>query len=383
MLSPYWVPVFDRLSQKGWDIRVFVANELEPGREYDRASMTPTSFEVKKTANCVLRIPGLKGRTGFVHLQYGLWRELKAWQPDVILSSELGFRTIISLLFGLRAGVPMIPWVCASSHTERNNSFLREYFRKRILAKAPCVCTNHTEATEYLRKGLGVATNKIFQTPYTIDVAGFNTKILSVRGRATELKGQLGLRTKVYLYVGQIIPRKGLSELARGIVAVDRELLQDVSFLFVGGQLPDDVRNSLTVRGIHFAEVPFVQPRDLPQYYAMSDVFVFPSLEDEWGIVLNEAAAAGLPIIASKFAAATADLVEDNVNGFVIDPYDPVQVTAAIGKVAAMSPESLGRLGNASYRRALDIGIDFTLLNMYRALLFAQDTFGQQATLQP
>lgn len=373
MLAPYWVPVFERLSKKGWEIRVFVANEREPSCQYDRASITPTSFEVKRTANCTIRIPGLVGRAGYVHFQYGLWRELKAWQPDIVLSSEIGFRTIFSLLFGLRTGVPVIPWLCASTHTERNNGFLRENFRKWIVAKAPCVCTNLTEATEYLVKGLGASETKIFQTPYTIDVAQFNMKILSVRERALELKGELGLRGTIYLYVGQTIPRKGLRELVRGVVAVDNELLQDSSFLFVGGRLPDDVKNSLMERKVHFVEIPFVQPRDLPQYYALSDVFTFPSLEDEWGIVLNEAAAAGLPIIASKFAAATADLVEDNVNGFVIDPCDPGQVAAAIGKVVAKSREGLARLGNASFRRAQGVSIDFTLVNMHRALIFAQD----------
>ena len=380
MLSPYWVPVFDRLSKKGWDIRVFVANELEPDRQYDRASITPTLFEVKKTANYTIRIPRLVGRAGYVHFQYGLWQELNAWQPDIVLSSEVGFRTIFCFFNGLRMKIPVIPWLCASTHTERNNGLLRERLRKWILARVPCVCTNLTEGTEYLVKGLGVSETKIFQTPYVIDVTEFNRKILSLKGQAQELREQLGLKGTVFLYVGQMIPRKGLSELARGIAAVDRALLRDSSFLFVGGRLPDDIKSSLIAHGVLFSEIPFVQPRDLPQYYALSDVFMFPSLEDEWGIVLNEAAAAGLPIVASKFAAAAADLVEENVTGFVINPHDPGQIAASIEKFAAMSRETLGRFGSASFLRVQGVDIGFTLVNLHRALLFAQDATRKQST---
>jgi hypothetical protein len=377
MLAPYWIPVFDGLSKYGWDIRVFVANEREPACQYDQASITPTTFEVKKTANHTIHVPGMVGRGGYVHFQYGLWHELKTWQPEIVLSSEVGFRTLFCFMYGLRMKIPVIPWLCASMHTERNNDFLRDNFRRLILAKVPCVCTNLTEGTEYLVKGLGVSETKIFQTPYVIDVAEFNRKILSVKEQSLELRRLLGLRGTVFLYVGQMIPRKGLNELARGIAAVDKDLLRDSSFLFVGGRLPDDIKSSLMEQGVHLVEVPFVQPRDLPQYYALSDVFVFPSLEDEWGIVLNEAAAAGLPIIASKFAAAAADLVEENVNGFVIDPHDPGQVAAAIEKFAIMPQETLTLFGNASFHRVQNVDIDFTLGNLHRALLFARDAMGK------
>lgn len=380
MLAPYWVPVFERLALMGWDICVFVANEREPTCQYDQESMVSSFFSVKRTPNFTVRIPGLKGRAGYIHFQYGIWRELKTWQPDIILSSELGFRTIFCLLFKLRTSIPVIPWLCASAHTERNNGFLREKFRKWILAKAPCVLTNLTEATEYLAKELGVPENKIYQTPYTIDVAEFNNKVRLAHDRAAGLKDELRLTGTVFLYVGQTIPRKGMKELVGGLVTLDDDQLRNASFLVVGGRLPEDLRDTLMERGMHFVDVPFVQPRDLYLYYALSDVFVFPSLEDEWGIVLNEAAAAGLPIIASKFAAATIDLVEDNVNGFVIDPYDSSQVVTAIGKFIAMSREQLLQFGDASLRRVKGVDIDFTLANMHRAFISAADS-QQRATI--
>ncbi len=76
--------------------------------------------------------------------------------------------------------------------------------------------------------------------------------------------------------------------------------------------------------------VGFVTPAELPAYYGLADVFVFPSLVDVWGLVVNEALACGLPVLASRYAGATQELVEpyDGI-GEVIDPKD----TAAFAKV--------------------------------------------------
>src|SRR4029078_12686329 len=66
----------------------------------------------------------------------------------------------------------------------------------------------------------------------------------------------------------------------------------------------------------------FVDQPGLPSVYAEADVFAFPTLDDPFGIVVLEAAASGLPIVASPFAGATLDLVEDGRSGFVVSPDD-------------------------------------------------------------
>jgi glycosyltransferase involved in cell wall biosynthesis len=66
----------------------------------------------------------------------------------------------------------------------------------------------------------------------------------------------------------------------------------------------------------------FVDQPDLPGIYEQADVFAFPTLDDPFGMVLLEAAATGLPVVASPFAGATVDLVEEGRSGFVIDPED-------------------------------------------------------------
>lgn len=368
MLAPYWVDVFERLAELGWQIRVIVGLEKEPSCQYDMNEVRPNRFSVKLCASHLLDLNRLPGKSGYMHVPYGLWREFQAWKPDVIITSELGLRTVIGKLYGRRHGVPVIPWVCLSPHTERNNSRIREIFRRWLIKGAPAVCTNMSEATRYLTGTLGVPSARIFQTPYTVEVEKYNGRVEAFRSGSAALRKELGLSGVVFLYVGQMTFRKGLAELARGIGILSSSNRSRCSFLFIGGELPLHVREALDQGCIRYAGIPFVQPGELPRYYAAADVFVFPSLEDEWGIVLNEAAAAGIPLIASRYASATTELVRHGHNGFVFDPHDLDEISRVLAQMIDL-PDSRRRAWGANSVEAADrIGLHFTVKNLDSAI---------------
>jgi glycosyltransferase involved in cell wall biosynthesis len=368
MLAPYWVDVFERLAELGWEIRVIVGVEKEPSCRYDMNEVRYKGFSVKRCANLVLNLERLPGRSAYLHLPYGLWRELRRWRPDVVLTSELGLRTLITAGYGRIHGAPVIPWVCVSSHTERNNSRLRESFRRRMLAGFPAVCTNMGEAGEYLVNKLGVSPGKIFRTPYTIDVEKYGKLVAACRGGSREVRNKLGLVGIVFLYVGHMIPRKGIRELALGIVELSAAYRERSSFLFVGGKMPAEIGEMLDHGRVRYTCVPFVQPRELPRYYAAADVFLFPSLEDEWGIVLNEAAAAGLPLAASRFAAATAELVKHGDNGLIFDPHEPGDISRTLSEIIDLPDSQRKAWGSKSVEAAGRIGLHFTVNNLDSAI---------------
>jgi glycosyltransferase involved in cell wall biosynthesis len=376
MLAPYWVDVFERLAELGWEIRVIVGVEKEPSCRYDMNDVRYKGFGVKRCANLVLNLERLPGRSAYLHLPYGLWRELRGWRPDIVLTSELGLRTLIAAGYGRIHGVPVIPWVCVSSHTERNNSSLRESFRRRMLHGFPVVCTNMGEAGEYLVNKLGVSPGKIFHTPYTIDVEKYGTLVAACRNGSREMRNKLGLEGIVFLYVGHMIPRKGIRELALGIGELTPAYRERCSFLFVGGEMPTEVVELLDHGRVRYACVPFVQPRELPCYYAAADVFLFPSLEDEWGIVLNEAAASGLPLAASRFAAATAELVQPGNNGVVFNPHDSREVAGMLSTIIDLPESRLREWGANSVTAAKSIGLHFTVHNLVSALECALSRYG-------
>jgi glycosyltransferase involved in cell wall biosynthesis len=142
----------------------------------------------------------------------------------------------------------------------------------------------------------------------------------------------------------------------------------EVSLLIVGDG-PDRSTyekraHALNLSNVHFAG--FIQMEELPQFLALADVFVFPTLHDPFGAVLSEAMAAGLPVVSSIYAAATRDLVEDGVTGFCIDPKDIESSTATILTVLNMSKEKSAALTQAAYQRVLQHDIEPTAESMVK-----------------
>jgi glycosyltransferase involved in cell wall biosynthesis len=172
--------------------------------------------------------------------------------------------------------------------------------------------------------------------------------------------------TVTYLFCGQMIRRKGLDLLLEAFARLDSR----ARLLLVGreAELPEmlaplsaDVRTRIEYAG-------FRAPEALPQFFAKADVFVLPSRQEGWGVVVNQALAAGLPILCSDAVGAGFDLVEDGVNGirFRADEVDALEValremlehpqciaamgTASRAKAAAWSPEA----GAAKWVAALE-----------------------------
>ena len=132
-----------------------------------------------------------------------------------------------------------------------------------------------------------------------------------------------------------------------------RPVRRPVSLTIVGsGPQEAELRalvQNLGVRGIHFAG--FADQDELPAHYAAADVFVFPTLEDPYGIVLLEAAASGLALIASEHAGASQDFVKDGESGLMFDPHDEHALAELVARLAD-HPTLVRDLGLAAHNVA-------------------------------
>src|SRR5262249_16541028 len=98
----------------------------------------------------------------------------------------------------------------------------------------------------------------------------------------------------------------------------------------------------------------FQAPEALPAYFGRSDVFVLPSRHDGWGVVVNQALAAGLPIISSDAVGAGLDFVENSVNGMCI-PADDVESLYSAMKILAVDRGLVRQWGEKSRAKAFDL----------------------------
>ena len=155
----------------------------------------------------------------------------------------------------------------------------------------------------------------------------------------------------VFLFCGQMIARKGVDLL----LAAFQRLGESARLLLVGREaelpallapLPPAVRERCVYAG-------FQPPEELPRFFAQADVFVLPSRYDGWGVVVNQAIGAGLPVVCSDMVGAGHDLVEDGVNGLKFRACDADALAEKMARFVR-EPEVITKWGAASRKKACD-----------------------------
>lgn len=192
---------------------------------------------------------------------------------------------------------------------------------------------------------LGAAAHDIFKVPYAAEVDRFGTCAVK---RTDEIARRL-------LYVGRLIERKGLvpfiTSLSRWASANPHRSVE----LVIAGDGP--LRAQL--QGVNVPAtllVTFLEELDydaVPEVYARSGIFIFPTLADTWGLAVNEAMAAGLPVLGSIYSQAVQELVQDGQNGWVFRPDDRDETYRAIDRAMNTPIETLSEMRECARSTAM------------------------------
>jgi glycosyltransferase involved in cell wall biosynthesis len=236
----------------------------------------------------------------------------------VVVSNEMGFRTFIALSYGTLFRKPVWVWWGGTLHTERNTTFVRRLMRALISRWARHWISYGQTSTEYLRL-LGIPRNRIVEIQNSVDERLFGIPA----ARALNLEPR-----PVVLCVGQFIGRKGIDLLLDAASSLQGEGLM-FSLLLVGSG-PDRQRiehgaNALALKNVHFVSAQV--PERMPAIYNSANVLVFPTLEDVWGLVANEAMLCRLPVLCSKYAGCATELFP---SGNIFDPCNPDEFKAKL-----------------------------------------------------
>ena len=173
------------------------------------------------------------------------------------------------------------------------------------------------------------------------------------------------------LYVGSIIERKGIDLLLKALSFI----MKDYTLTIVGdgkekNRLIDYVEQNGMKEFVKF--VPFRQKEELREIYNSHDIFILPTREDCFGLVINEAMAASMPIISSCYADGAYDLVRDGENGYIVNPYDPAEFANTIEKLIE-NDELVEKMGKASYEIINNFSFDRTSEEIGEAINRALD----------
>jgi glycosyltransferase involved in cell wall biosynthesis len=335
-LAPYYVSLFRHLQDLVGDLQIFVSMMVEPDRQW-RPEFSDLAVIVQKKWSFAARPRHDQGFTDLQwrHIPYDTLPLLFRRRPDVVVSLQIGFRTIQTALYRLLVpGSRLIVWTGLSEHTERTHPAWRRLQRRALLRAADAVSANGTSAVNYLRR-LGVPRDKIFEFPYYAEIAPHLSLTL-------EREGPIARRL---LYVGQLMERKGVRQFIEALSDWLRRHPGRRCELWIAGTGPlrRDLEQLTVPAELQLRILGNVPYEELPALYAQAGIFAFPTLADEWGVVVNEALAAGLPVLGSTYSQAVDELIEDGVHGWRFRPDHAEELYAAIDR--ALTTDDAGIAG--------------------------------------
>ncbi|HDH31533.1 MAG TPA: glycosyltransferase family 1 protein [Candidatus Wolfebacteria bacterium] len=275
-------------------------------------------------------IPLLEGYNYiFLKNSFDVIGKLKKQDYDAILVH--GWNYFSSWLAFIAAFIAKTP-VFLHGENPLNQEVLKSGFKRKIkkvilgrLFKRISAFLYIGEENKKFYEYYGVPEKKLFFAPYAVDNSRFIAASKELRIKNYELREKLGIKKDdvVILFTGKFIEKKRPMDLLKAYKKLKNlkteKLKNEITLVFVGsGQLEKHLRKYVkenNLQDIHF--IGFKNQTELPEYYAMADIFVLPSGSGEtWGLVVNEAMCFGLSIITSDLVGCAADLVKSGENGY-------------------------------------------------------------------
>lgn len=305
-----------------------------------------------------------EGREAYRHaaVEGRVWpavqRKLAALDPAVIAVAGWATPESFAAIAWARRHRRRLAMLSASQRTDAARSRWREWVKARVVGHCDAALVGGPSHLDYIA-ALGIPRDRAFMGYDAVDNAHFAAGADAARADAEATRARLGMPGRYFLASARFIPKKNLLRLVRAY-AMTLKNRPDVPDLVILGDGPERgaVEAAIAAAGlVERVHLPgFCGYADLPALYGLSDGFVHVSTSEQWGLVINEAAASGVAAIASSACGATPSLVRDGVNGFVVDALDERSIAAALADLVELSRDRRLEMGAASRRIVADWG---------------------------
>jgi len=325
--NPYRVPLFNMLSKKMLiekkHLKVVFASETYK-RRYFKLSTNEFNFDYIILNGGAINSKSNSEKTFFLYK--GLWKLLRKERPNKIIVSGFSAATLLVFIWKLVTRTKYIIWSGSIEKENRNSSFLRISQRKLLCRFASSFVVYGSKAKKYLIN-MGVKESKISIAINTVDTNFFRSETEKIRQSLSSENKHV-----TFTYLGYLVPRKNVQLLLKTIKIVSKSRNNFKLDIIGEGSSRADLEKYVNENELSSIVrfIGFKQKDELPSFFASSNGLIFQTDFDIWGLVLNEAMAAGILCISSINAGATIDLIEDGVNGFALDFNDTEDVAKKI-----------------------------------------------------
>lgn len=238
----------------------------------------------------------------------------------------------------------------------KNDNKIKFKIKKHFISSATWWLSSGDVTNRYLIN-YGADVTNIYNYTFT----SLRRKDISIstidRDEKNRIKNKLGIKEeKVIISVGQYIYRKGYDILIEACKHID----PSIGVYVIGGKETKEYKlqkEQLNLDNIQFIE--FKTKYELEEYYKLSDLFVLPTREDIWGLVINEAMSYGLPIITTEKCVAGLELIKNEINGYIVPVENHIEVSQKINIIM-----NNGTLRNEMGLNNINIIKNYTIENM-------------------
>lgn len=334
-LSPNLVEVLREAARGLGQLDILVSVPMEANRNWqvdnrDLSVITQRTLTKRKLAHH----PGGYVEELFVHVPLDTWQQLHRLRPHCIVSLEMGMRSIQSSMFRRlwSRNCRHVLAVYGSERSESGRGWIRRLVRRRLLRAADVVTFNGPSCHRYL-VAQGARPERMLPWNYAAD------PLKPYRG-PIQLSPVRPLRL---LSVSQLIPRKGMDRAYEALQHWANEHPDVAIEWSIAGTGPqaDWFRSLALPANLRLNLLGHCDPDKLQQLYADHPIHFFPTLGDEWGLVVDEALHSGQIVLGSVHSQAVETLIQTGANGWSFDLEMPGSLTSALNALLAIDDHRL------------------------------------------
>lgn len=313
-----------------------------------------TGYNFKFLKNYPLMSSFLSSPLGLIN--FGIWKEIRDNKYDVVILQAWNNLTWIIAIFAcLIYKTDFVFFTDANileeSLRSRKKIFFKKYFLEKFIFKKAKGFLSTSFVNESLYKAYGVPKEKMVSLHYSYGYEDFLKQAQNFSFKRNELRNYFGVLEKdfVLLFVGRLMENKNLFNLLEAFSKVDCKNKK----LFIVGDGVERKAIEKRIKDLNLKEVKLFGFQDrysISKFYCVADGFVLPSIDEPWGMVVNEAMCFSLPVIVSDKVGSGVELIINNYNGLIFSPNNIVELTNLIKKLVSMSAEERKIFGQRSLK---------------------------------
>ena len=346
MATPYRMPVWKKLQREIADLRIIVLSRREKNRDW-KLGVNDQNWDMRRLRGVHIFFSEMDWG---LHVNIFTFLNLLSAHPEAVIVTGYDCPSYwIALLYCRLFKKKFVFWNGSTLLSSRNRRGVIHRIKRYFIRMCDSYVTYGKKATEFLDV-LGADSEKIITGGNAADTDMLSR---SMGGPAPdeEIRRKLKLTSFVFVYVGQVIERKGLVTLLDAF-RIAQDSYPDIGLLLIGnGNLHVKIEKKIAedeIRNVFLQG--FVQQEDLGPYLSVCDAFILPSLNEAWGLAVNEAMACGLPVLVSRNAGSAHELIREGENGYTFDPQSVRDVSGRMMELIEMSKSdrlAMGRLSSA------------------------------------